>query len=139
MNSNHDQHGAPSNPLSDPESDGLPGVADDDSASAYDEVDTGREADGDLLGRAARQPGRPRRTTRRWPSGWPRRSRRSPPTATGSEPGRPVGRLVDPEDGGYDDDEPDAIAWDAGAAGGGASAEELAIHEVVDEDEDDEE
>ncbi|GAB3815559.1 DUF5709 domain-containing protein [Micromonospora zhanjiangensis] len=32
-------------PLSDPEADGLPGTADDDSA-AYDEVETGREADG---------------------------------------------------------------------------------------------
>src|SRR5207247_1549984 len=32
-------------PVSDPESEGLPGVADDDS-TAYDDVRTGREADG---------------------------------------------------------------------------------------------
>ena len=125
------------NPLSDPESDGLPGVADDDS-SAYDEVDTGREADGDrpaaLPGNRA-APGDNETLAERLAEEEPEVS------ADGDwvEPGRPVGRLVDPEDGGYDDDEPDAIAWDAGAAGGGASAEELAIHEVVDEDEDDEE
>jgi uncharacterized protein DUF5709 len=42
----------------------------------------------------------------------------------------PVGRLVEPdEDYGYDA-EPDNVAYDAGAAGGGASAEELAVHET---------
>jgi hypothetical protein len=40
-----------------------------------------------------------------------------------------VGRLVDPDSGGAEDTEKDAVAWDAGAAGGGASAEELAMHE----------
>jgi Family of unknown function (DUF5709) len=43
--------------------------------------------------------------------------------------GRPIGRLVEPDEGAHEDREKDAVAWDAGAAGGGASAEELAIHE----------
>ncbi len=41
-----------------------------------------------------------------------------------------VGRLVEPDEGAHPDEEPDAIARDAGAAGGGPSAEELAMHEV---------
>jgi len=44
--------------------------------------------------------------------------------------GRPVGRLVEPDEGAHQDREADAVAWDAGAAGGGPTAEELAIHEV---------
>jgi hypothetical protein len=47
-----------------------------------------------------------------------------------ADPGRPVGRLVEPDEGVHPDEEDEAIAWDAGAAGGGPSAEELAIHEV---------
>jgi hypothetical protein len=43
---------------------------------------------------------------------------------------RPVGRLVETDEGAHTDDEPDSVAMDAGAAGGGASAEELAIHET---------
>jgi hypothetical protein len=43
---------------------------------------------------------------------------------------RPVGRLVETDEGYGYDDEPDSVAYDAGAAGGGASAEELAIHET---------
>jgi Family of unknown function (DUF5709) len=43
-----------------------------------------------------------------------------------------VGRLVAPDEGSGYDDEPDSVAYDAGAAGGGASAEELAIHETND-------
>lgn len=43
---------------------------------------------------------------------------------------RPVGRLVDTDDGGAIDDEAESVAWDAGAAGGGASAEEAAMHET---------
>jgi Family of unknown function (DUF5709) len=42
----------------------------------------------------------------------------------------PVGRLVAPDEGYGFDDETDSVAYDAGAAGGGASAEELAIHET---------
>jgi hypothetical protein len=44
---------------------------------------------------------------------------------------RPVGRLVETDEGYGVDDEPDSIAYDAGAAGGGASAEELAMHETT--------
>jgi hypothetical protein len=43
----------------------------------------------------------------------------------------PVGRLVAPDEGYGFDDETDSVAYDAGAAGGGASAEELAMHEVT--------
>jgi len=43
---------------------------------------------------------------------------------------RPVGRLVAPDEGYGFDDEADSVAYDAGAAGGGASAEELAMHET---------
>ena len=43
---------------------------------------------------------------------------------------RSVGRLVAPDEGSGLDDEVDSVAYDAGAAGGGASAEELAMHEV---------
>ena len=42
----------------------------------------------------------------------------------------PVGRLVAPDEGYGFDDEADSVAYDAGAAGGGASAEELAMHET---------
>jgi hypothetical protein len=41
-----------------------------------------------------------------------------------------VGRLVAPDEGYGFDDEPDSVAYDAGAAGGGASAEEAAMHET---------
>jgi uncharacterized protein DUF5709 len=47
-----------------------------------------------------------------------------------SDDPRPVGRLVAPDEGGGFDDEEDSVAYDAGAAGGGASAEELAMHET---------
>ncbi|GAA4956758.1 DUF5709 domain-containing protein [Actinoplanes utahensis] len=43
---------------------------------------------------------------------------------------RPVGRLVAPDEGSGWDEEADSVAYDAGAAGGGASAEELAMHET---------
>jgi hypothetical protein len=54
--------------------------------------------------------------------------------------GAPIGRLVDPAqfagedepEGALFDDEGDSIADDAGAAGGGATAEELAMHETED-------
>ena len=41
-----------------------------------------------------------------------------------------VGRLVAPDEGSGLDDEADSVAYDAGAAGGGASAEEAAMHET---------
>jgi uncharacterized protein DUF5709 len=43
---------------------------------------------------------------------------------------RPVGRLVAPDEGSGFDEETDSVAYDAGASGGGASAEELAMHET---------
>ncbi|GAA2506975.1 DUF5709 domain-containing protein [Winogradskya humida] len=43
---------------------------------------------------------------------------------------RTVGRLVETDEGYGNDDEADSIAYDAGAAGGGASAEEAAMHET---------
>jgi hypothetical protein len=45
---------------------------------------------------------------------------------------RQVGRLVEPDEGLGADTERDAIAFDAGTDGGGASAEERAIHPVPD-------
>jgi Family of unknown function (DUF5709) len=42
-----------------------------------------------------------------------------------------VGRLVAPDEGYGFDDEADSVAYDAGASGGGASAEELAMHETT--------
>jgi hypothetical protein len=41
-----------------------------------------------------------------------------------------VGRLVQPDEGGLSDVESDEVAYDAGASGGGPSAEEGAIHLV---------
>lgn len=41
-----------------------------------------------------------------------------------------IGRLIEPDEGARTDDEATSIARDAGAAGGGASAEELAVHET---------
>ena len=41
-----------------------------------------------------------------------------------------VGRLVAPDEGYGFDDETDSVGYDAGASGGGATAEELAIHET---------
>jgi Family of unknown function (DUF5709) len=52
----------------------------------------------------------------------------------GLPPDRRVGRPVAPDEGTAPDKEKDEIAFDAGAAGGGASAEELAIHPVPDDE-----
>ena len=41
-----------------------------------------------------------------------------------------VGRLVAPDEGYGFDEEPDSVAYDAGASGGGASAEEAAMHQT---------
>jgi hypothetical protein len=41
-----------------------------------------------------------------------------------------IGRLVQPDDGGFEDVDGDEYAYDAGAAGGGPSAEEEAVHIV---------
>jgi len=52
----------------------------------------------------------------------------------GLGPDGPVGRLVAPDEGAHEDTETDEVAFDAGAAGGGASAEELAMHRVPDDE-----
>jgi hypothetical protein len=44
--------------------------------------------------------------------------------------GGPVGRIVEPDEGARYDDQTDSVAFDAGPAGGGASAEELAVNET---------
>ncbi|MEP7055236.1 MAG: DUF5709 domain-containing protein [Actinomycetota bacterium] len=61
---------------------------------------------------------------------------REVPDATPTSPS-PVdegltGRLVDTDDGAYEDIDPDMVAYDAGADGGGASAEEAAMHVLPD-------
>jgi hypothetical protein len=181
-------------PVSDPEAEGLPQYADDDS-TAYDEVETGREADGpnpaqlpsdqplavDRFGTTAEE-------QRIGESLDLKVAREVPDPALGDPPdridatqnpiaaeafdadpagtetdvldrgtalvedntpvepnpdspvsmydvddpdfSRPIGRIVETDEGGPIDAEKDAVAYDAGAAGGGASAEELAMHEV---------
>ncbi|MDG4823029.1 DUF5709 domain-containing protein [Asanoa sp. WMMD1127] len=184
-------------PWSDPEGEGLPGTADDDS-TAYDDVETGREADGadpaalpvesplavDRFGTTAEEaeqgesldyklarenfdeqvddplatPG-DEKIRDEEDLGTERAQAQldadvlddGPTSDPNSEVsvydndgldldtgGRPIGRLVDPAqyagedepEGALFDDEGDSIAQDAGAAGGGASAEELAMHET---------
>lgn len=178
-------------PVSDPEADGLPGTADDDS-SAGDDVLTGREADGpnpaplppdredgtmavDHFGNTAEEQlagesldyklGREQLER---PVDDPLAGAVDPALAAeadsaeaaaqaqldadvidpgptsdphspvsiydhgnlGDTSGAPIGRLVEPDAGARTDDEPDSVAGDAGAAGGGATAEELAMHET---------
>jgi hypothetical protein len=181
-------------PVSDPEAEGLPDTADDDS-TAYDDVQSGREADGpnpaqlpsdvplavDRFGTTPEEQrlGEPLdlKLARETPEPEPilgetprtdeidrpeafdpdalteevdRVDPDTGPLGDGSyvEPdldspvsmydrpgletgaGDTVGRLVEPDQGFGEDTEKDAIAYDAGASGGGASAEELAMHEV---------
>jgi hypothetical protein len=170
--------------VSDPEAEGLPDTADDDS-TAYDDVDTGRWADGpnpaalpterpmgvDKFGTTAEEQraGEPLdyRLSQEEPDIQPEdpldspgaladeaideqgaRQARLDADVYGESPtsdpdskvslydhgqldgtsGEPIGRLVEPDEGYGHDAEPDSVAYDAGAAGGGASAEELAIH-----------
>jgi len=177
------------NPWSDPEADGLPGTADDDSV-ARDDVQTGREADGpepaelpadrqtvavDRFGTTAEEQrhGAPLddRVAQEQPdvpvddplaapvdamvsaeadseeaaaqAQLDADVMGSPPTSDPDSPvsiydqgnldgttGASIGRLVEPDQGAHTDDEPDSVAFDTGAAGGGASAEELAVHET---------
>ncbi|MFY1633923.1 DUF5709 domain-containing protein [Solwaraspora sp. WMMB335] len=173
-------------PVSDTESEGIPETADDDS-TAYDDVQSGREADGpdpetipvdspvavdhfgntaqeqldgesldykiarealerpvtDLLAGSAdtalgdeadsedaqRQAQRDADVLDPGPYSDPR----SPVSVYDhgqlgdGDDGALVGRLVEPDEGAHVDAEPDSVAMDAGAAGGGASAEELAV------------
>ncbi|GAA1787615.1 hypothetical protein HC028_13035 [Planosporangium flavigriseum] len=44
---------------------------------------------------------------------------------------RPIGRLVEPDEGAHEDKIKEAVAWDAGPDGGGPTAEEMAIHETT--------
>jgi Family of unknown function (DUF5709) len=164
-------------PVSDPEAEGLPGVADDDSTA---EDDVNRAADGAdpaalPLDRDERPLGLDHygTTPAEVRQGEPldvklaREVPDEPPEAPAGDPDpvgedldavdelldeapvaasdsdisvyddgapRPVGRLVEPDAGSWQDDEPDAIAEDAGAAGGGPSAEEAAVHERRDID-----
>jgi hypothetical protein len=172
-------------PVSDPEADGLPDTADDDS-TAYDYTASPREADGpdpaalpgdsplavdrfgitpeearegesldyklgrerydgrghatdvpaddrdqgdgvDLVSDEIDRPDVDSGLSEDWlddPDDAAARSDRS------DEPERPVGRLVEPDEGSHVDRDADAIAWDAGQAGGGLSAEEQAMHEI---------
>ena len=48
------------------------------------------------------------------------------------EPDARAGRLVAPDEGAHSDDEKDVVAQDVGIDGGGAAAEEAAIHLVED-------
>lgn len=173
-------------PVSDPEAEGLPGTADDDS-TADDGVDSGRWADGpDPAALPSDEPlgvnrfGTTAEEQRAGESLNARLLQEQPdvqPDTDGDDPGvladeaideagarqarldadvygesptsdprsqislyddgqldgastAPVGRLVAPGEGIGPDDEPDAVAYDAGPAGGGASAEEQAIHET---------
>jgi hypothetical protein len=172
-------------PVSDPEAEGVPGPADDDS-TAYDDVDSPRIADGPQpaalpaddpqgVGHYGVTPEEARRgeslaykLVREEPDVAPVPDpgpatdddgepvddeidqpdldldlvQQPPVEPTDSpvslydrpdpeeDPGGPVGRLVEPDEGAHPDEEPDAVAWDAGAAGGGPSAEELAMHET---------
>jgi hypothetical protein len=166
--------------VTDPEASGLPDTADDDS-TAYDEVNSGRWADGpDPAALAGVGPGGSNRfgdTPEEALQGesLDRRLRQEEPDVGADDAGpvveetvgnsaernfdrdvweasptsdpnspvslyddgqlddeapRPVGRLVAPDEGSGWDEEPDSVAYDAGAAGGGASAEELAMHET---------
>ncbi|MFB6395534.1 DUF5709 domain-containing protein [Polymorphospora lycopeni] len=175
-------------PVSDPEADGIPRVADDDSA-AKDGVDTGREADGpnpatlpadepmavDSFGTTAEEqlhgesldakiarerldppveeplgtPADPRLADEatseeaaaqaQFDSDVLNPGPTSDPSSQvsiydngslDSSIGGTVGRLVESDEGLETDRETDSIAHDAGAAGGGATEEELAIHET---------
>src|SRR3954453_3458099 len=179
-------------PVSDPEAQGLPEVADDDS-TAWDDVATGRIADGpdpaalpldrddrplavdrfgttpeearqgeslDLkldreipdpaLAEPAGRPDAPDTATEAYdPDALDTElDAVDPATPLDTEPvdpnldspvsmydtdvsDRPVGRLGEPDEGLEEDTDRDAIAYDAGADGGGAAAEELAIHPLA--------
>ncbi|HWH01307.1 MAG TPA: DUF5709 domain-containing protein [Pilimelia sp.] len=195
-------------PVSDPEAEGLPDTADDDS-TAYDDVHTGRQADGpapaalpadrpvavDRFGTTAQEQLRGESLEDRLAQEQPdfgadvQETAAGPPTGRAAaladpspsaagpadddrlddsldesasaraaldadvltdgpqhdpdsqvsyydrpdplaETGGSVGRLVAPDQGAAPDREKDEVAHDMGAAGGGATAEELAMHEA---------
>jgi hypothetical protein len=129
-------------PVSDPAAAGLPEYADDDS-TADERVPSVREADGpdpaplppdredgplalDEYGTTAEEQRR----------GEPLEGRiaREEPEVSYAVSGGQVGRLVQPDQGAHEDTEADEVAVDAGPSGGGASAEEAAMHEIADDD-----
>ncbi|MFI6762954.1 DUF5709 domain-containing protein [Micromonospora sp. NPDC050417] len=175
-------------PLADPEAEGLPDTADDDS-TAWDDVATGREADGrepaalpadrpqavDRFGNTAQEQldgesvdYKIAREQPETPVDDPLAGPVDPAIAAeadseeaaaqaqfdadvidpgptsdpasavsiydhgnlGGPTGKTVGRLVEQDQGARDDVETDAVAADAGSAGGGPTAEELAVHET---------
>jgi hypothetical protein len=132
-------------PVSDTEAEGLPATADDDS-TAYDDVETGRIADGpdpaalpadaplavDRFGTTPEEARLGESLDYKLDQYEPDVLDQAAPAGSLDDPGRPVGRLVAPDEGAHADTESDAVAFDAGASGGGASAEELAMHEVTD-------
>jgi hypothetical protein len=165
-------------PVSDPEAEGLPGTADDDS-TAWDDVDSPRVADGpepavlpadredgplavDRYGTTPEEARVGESLDQKLDREVPDPALRDPDVVeadvvaagdaladegpvdphldsavsmydTGVGGGDTVGRLVEPDEGLTADTERDAVATDAGAAGGGATAEELAMHRVRDE------
>ena len=130
--------------VSDPAADGIPEYADDDS-TAYDDVNTGREADGpNPAALPADREGGPLAldefgtTAEEQRLGEPledRLAREEPDVtvpAAGAGGAEPVGHLVRPDQGLTGDTDAEEFAIDAGFAGGGGSAEEQAMH-LVDE------
>ncbi|GAA1816161.1 hypothetical protein GCM10009682_41360 [Luedemannella flava] len=157
-------------PVSDPEEQGVPEIADDES-TAYDAYPSVREADGrspaplppdredgplglDEYGVTADEASRAEpldaRLRREVPEVWatadgPLRAEDLDGAPIAADPhskvslydyadsaGATVGRLVSPDEGSGTDAEPEDFAYDAGPAGGGASMEELAMHQVPD-------
>lgn len=127
-------------PVADPEAEGLPGVADDDSTAENPE-ESGREADGP---RPVALPGDDPQGIDRFGT-TPREALQGETlddrlwqeepevpvdgTGEGGPPGE-VGRLAAPDQGAGVDQESDQIAYDLGTAGGGPTAEEAALHEI---------
>ncbi|SHN47589.1 DUF5709 domain-containing protein [Cryptosporangium aurantiacum] len=122
-------------PVTDPEAEGLPAYADDDSF-ADPGRDSARVADGPSP--AALPTDRPLgvtefgTTANEQREGEPLedRLRREEPDVVERAVDDEAGRLVEPDEGAHTDDEPDAIAFERGT--GGATAEEQAVHVVRD-------
>jgi len=157
-------------PVSDPEAEGLPGTADDDS-TAYDDARSPREADGpspaplpgdrpmgvDRFGTTPEEQRRGNSLDQRLAEEEPDVTAEDPIGPSGDEDESPddgpypvfdphskvsaydrpefddrggtIGRLVERNQGLTPYGEQELYAYDAGAAGGGPSAEELAMHE----------
>lgn len=126
-------------PVSDPEAEGLPDVADDDS-TADNPAASVREADGP---RPVALPGDEPEGIDRFGT-TPQEALRGPAMddrlrqeepdldleGTGEAgPAGEVGRLVGPDQGAGVDQEGSEVAYDAGTAGGGPTAEEAAMRE----------